>query len=258
MKRLGLDPNLPSPIDFEKWIHTGDLPVDQVLESFGNVAGHQLAEDILSRKKENEFSQRLLNQVENVPDWVDFDAIERAQRLYWKHMPAIQILLLHGALAGGYSAPRLNEVLVRTGYLSDPAKSYRRLMETATMTNEIMQPNGLRKGAPGWKSIIHVRFLHAHVRYRQQQVDKLKGVDRGYVPINQADMLATIMAFQAATIAGLPIFGVCWNAQRREDYTHLWRYVAYLIGVQDETNVLAQGFPDSFAAFREYVIKCMF
>jgi hypothetical protein len=53
------------------------------------------------------------------------------------------------------------------------------------------------------------------------------------VPINQADMAATQLEFSAVYLSGLIALGFRFTADEKEAVMHLWRYVGYLMGVDD-------------------------
>jgi hypothetical protein len=58
------------------------------------------------------------------------------------------------------------------------------------------------------------------------------------VPINQEDMIATQCAFSANVLD--VISRNSWfplSAEEEDAYIHLWRYIGYLIGIQEEYNV---------------------
>ena len=56
-------------------------------------------------------------------------------------------------------------------------------------------------------------------------------VDKWGVPINDLDSIATITTFSATLIwLSLPRQGIWMRQQEIEDYTALWRYIAYLTG----------------------------
>ena len=91
----------------------------------------------------------------------------RGQAFFRSHAAAAGISLLHLALVGGFSIPKVNKVLNSTGYLSRSEKeSRRRVGETSQMIVDCMQPGGLSPGTGmGWKSCIEFA-LHAKVRRR--------------------------------------------------------------------------------------------
>jgi len=104
------------------------------------------------------------------------------------------------------------------------------------MILDCMEPYGLVpcKGV-GWYSSLRVRFLHAKVRYRLKNSQKWNQQEWG-VPINQEDMIATILSFQFNVLFCLNVIGVKLTDEEIEDYTHLWRYIGYLRGVREELN----------------------
>lgn len=93
----------------------------------------------------------------------------------------------------------------------------------------------IKPGGAGHASSVRVRLLHAAVR---QRIMKLASERKSYydvekwgVPINDLDSIATIATFSATLIfLSLPRQGIWMRKQEIEDYTALWRYVAYLTG----------------------------
>lgn len=115
-----------------------------------------------------------------------------------------------------------------------------RLFETtqfilqATQSLESIQPGGA-----GHASAIRVRLLHASVRRRIMKLAEERpdyyDVEKWGVPINDLDCIATIGTFSATLIwLALPRQGIFITKREAEDYTHLFRYVAYLMGTPNE------------------------
>ncbi|KAJ3298010.1 putative E3 ubiquitin-protein ligase [Borealophlyctis nickersoniae] len=256
---LGVPADYPNPVSLPPLTHIGDPLADNALASAPSQGRCPLTlfDAILERRENgtaNVFEVAVLKDAERVPDWVDWKQIERGQEIYWRHAGAIGVVLLHATLAGGFANPRVNTTLLETGYLSNPTKVRRRMFETGQIIMEAMDgKDALRPGNQGWKSILRVRMLHASVRERVRRKEGKDGGDGGVVPINQADMIGTILGFQCSVIVGLTYFWTYLSHQEREDYTHLWRYIAHLIGVQDTTNPLAHGFPSTCACLRDYL-----
>lgn len=143
------------------------------------------------------------------------------------------------------------------------------------MINAVMQ-YGLEPGGEGWKSVLAVRFLHCSVRKRQTLVTE-DGTS-SIVPINQTDLvrpfsiayrpiigtkervlqIGTLLGFQSSVIIGLTRLWTHLTPQERNDYTHLWRYLGYLIGIKEEYNPLAHGFMASLGSFRDYLELCTY
>ncbi|KAI9102561.1 hypothetical protein DFS34DRAFT_609657 [Phlyctochytrium arcticum] len=193
-----------------------------------------------------EAEQRFLDQVYTVPEWVDWELIERGRAVFWKNMGGIQVVLLYASLAGGFSIPRVNDVLVQTGYLTSAKHLQRRLLETGQMINDVMQA-GLRPGSDGWMSVLRVRLLHCAVRRRQHRATGQ------IVPINQTDLIGTLLGFQCSTIMGLAKMWTFLSPAERDAYTHLWRYVGLLIGVDPAHDPLQHGFDVTCTGLKDYL-----
>ena len=57
------------------------------------------------------------------------------------------------------------------------------------------------------------------------------------VPINQEDMMGTLLSFSTNVLETIEKIGSPFLTRReKEAYLHLWRYIGYLIGVQEDVN----------------------
>jgi hypothetical protein len=78
---------------------------------------------------------------------------------------------------------------------------------------------------------VHVRAMHALVNQRfAPQWD----VERWGLPINQADQAATLGLFDAVVLLGVRALGVPVSRADSRAVMHLWRYVGWLIGVDED------------------------
>ena len=224
----------------------GDPLVDGVVESLSLKPQDDIIELIFPSQNggtvsknnpggDNKTVDRLKVHLLSTPEWVDQDKVRRAQNFFHRHGPAAGMALLNLSLAGGFSAPRINQVLASTGYMSNSSKSYLRLVETLQMINDCMQPGALEPHGRGWTSCIRVRFLHAKIRRRLAK-SNYYDVKKFGVAINQEDMCATLLSFQILVIEVLEYIGYNVSPQEKEDYTHLWRLIGYWSGVCEETN----------------------
>ena len=192
---------------------------------------------LLREHKDNDPKlQQLWLEVTTIPDWVDWNQIERGQDVFYRYGGASLVGLAYQSLLGGMGAARVVETLARTGGFSTKV-ARRRLFET---TQHILQctrsldslkpPNG-----EGFASSIRVRFLHAAVRKRILKLAKERpeyyNVEAWGVPINDLDSMATIATFSATLIwLSFPRQGIWLREQEIVDYIALWRYIAYLVG----------------------------
>ena len=183
--------------------------------------------------------KQLWDEVNTVPEWVDWEQIRRGQDVFYRYGGANFTGLAYQSLLGGMGAARVVETLARTGGFSTKV-ARRRLFETTqhilqcTRSLEAMQPGG-----EGFASSIRVRFLHAAVRNRIIQLSRERpeyfNVDKCGIPINHLDSIATIASFSATLIwVSLPRQGIWMRRQETIDYIALWRYIAYVMGTPHE------------------------
>ncbi|KAF2432063.1 hypothetical protein EJ08DRAFT_586230 [Tothia fuscella] len=178
---------------------------------------------------------KLWKQVNTVPEWVDWEQIERGQDVFYRYGGANLTGLAYQSLLGGMGAARVVETLARTGGFSTKV-ARRRLYET---TQHILQCTrsleSIKPGGDGWASTIRVRLLHSAVRNRILKLAKERplyyNVEEYGIPINDLDSMATIGTFSATLIwLALPRQGIFLRKQEIIDYLALWRYIGHVIG----------------------------
>ena len=166
-----------------------------------------------------------------VPPWLDWQRLRRAHEVFVR--PGILGGLSLGlcSLVHGYAAPAGNKPLALSGQLKERAD--RRLAETGKFVTAVTALDGLRPFALGWQLVLKVRLMHAAVRRLVLGSDRWSLVDWSE-PINQHDMLATILLFSSVFIDGIRVLGVHVTRDEADDYQHLFRWVGELIGVAPE------------------------
>ena len=173
----------------------------------------------------------LLDQVAHPPDWVDWQRVERARRLFERSGMGGAVVLKFRSLMGSYVSPAGTKPLVFSGRLQE--QTARRLAETTRFVAAVCSPNGMRPGGEGWLISVRVRLMHAQVRYLLQSSGRWQQ-QRWAAPINQHDMLATMLLFSEVFIEGLRRLGFSIDEQEAEDWIHLWRLVAWTLGTEVE------------------------
>ena len=177
-----------------------------------------------------------LSQVISPPVWLDCAALKRGQRVYLKYNISAHLGLLYYSLVGGFSAPKITAVLDATGYLTRGQDAvWRRLLETLEMVVDCMgEDDALDVGNRGFVSVVYVRMLHSRVRRRLLYSKGWDEVTNG-LPINQADMLVTLLSFSINVLAVVSKIGAPFlTRQEEQDYLHLWRFIGLLIGVEPQ------------------------
>jgi ER-bound oxygenase mpaB/B'/Rubber oxygenase, catalytic domain len=163
-----------------------------------------------------------------VPPWVDWERLRSAHEVFIRPGFLGGLTLGLRSLVYGYAAPAGNKPLAFSGRLKERAG--RRLAETGRFVTAVTAIDGLRPGALGWQLVLKVRLMHAEVRRLLLTSGRWSHADWAE-PINQHDMLATILLFSNVFVDGIRLLGVHVSAQEADDYQHLFRFVGELIGV---------------------------
>ena len=170
-----------------------------------------------------------------LPDWADRDAIRRGQLAFRERtIPAVLVMLCK-SLVEGYAAPSMAKILNLSGELQH--HPFHRLMGTLQLLQDVGSPGSFDADGVGPAVAKEMRLLHAGVRNnvaRQTMGDEAYEafVDQYGLPINQEDMLGTILGFSMLVVDGLEVIGVPFTPQEAEDYYHVWRVYGHLAGIQ--------------------------
>ncbi|GAA4538293.1 oxygenase MpaB family protein [Amycolatopsis samaneae] len=169
--------------------------------------------------------------VEATPFWVDRERVERGARAITRAGLLGLFPLGDMSLMGGYLASRATKSLIGTGEIE--YRAARRLVETATWWIDVTTPGALVPGERGYASALRVRLVHAHVRAAMN-----RRPDWDYAawdrPVNQVQTVGTLLLFSLVFVFGVQLLGLRYSARERADILHLWRYVGWLMGVDEE------------------------
>ncbi|GAP85185.2 putative transcriptional regulator [Rosellinia necatrix] len=184
--------------------------------------------------------QALWTQVHTVPDWVDWEQLERGQRFFYRYAAAnVMGFALQGFVGENSSAPGVVEVLIRTGGFSTRVLLHRLLETFQWVLQATESVAAIRAGGAAHESTVRVRLLHAAVR---QRILKLAAARPGYfdvgahgVPANALDSVHSVATFCCNHMwLQLPRMGVRPTAREAEDYVALFRYLGHLLGAPDD------------------------
>ena len=170
--------------------------------------------------------------VDAVPDWLDFDLVNEGARVYRRSGKTGADVLLQLSLLGGYRFGGPTDLLVATGGLTGDT-TMRRLGETQKWGVAVSEHDAMRRDGEGFQLTVHVRLMHALVNYRFEGGDRWDTATWG-LPINQSDQAATLGLFNGVFLLGVRSLGVRITAAESRAVMHLWKYVGWLMGVNDD------------------------
>jgi hypothetical protein len=175
--------------------------------------------------------QRFLDETRALPPSIDPRATRAGRDAVIRHAPVSFLVLLAGSLVESFAVAEGAEVLVRTGRLQ--RDTVPRIYETAALVRDLLVPDGddaLAPGSRGWRALLRVRLLHAWVR---RFVRRSPHWDPGRFgePVNQMDMLHTLLVFSCVLADGIETFGGRLSDEEKESWCQLWRGAGFLLGV---------------------------
>jgi hypothetical protein len=170
--------------------------------------------------------------VDAVPDWVDMDLVNEGARLYRSYGQNAADVLLQLSLIGGYRFGGPTDLLVATGGLTGDMTK-RRLGETQKWGVAISEHDAMLRGGEGFQLTVHVRLMHALVNHRFETGERWD-VGTWGLPINQSDQAATLGLFNGTLLIGVRALGVRVTRADSAAVMHLWKYVGWLMGVNED------------------------
>ncbi|MGH1345854.1 MAG: oxygenase MpaB family protein [Nannocystales bacterium] len=211
--------------------HRTDPLAEAAVQGLPRLRPYKLLEAVEDKARDGDASaQAFIDAVFTVPDWVDFERVERGAALSRIHGFAHLLALNFGALLEGYASHSLAAPLVATGRLRQDTR--KRLYETGQVFHNGRQQGALRPGAPGHRSILAVRLLHAMVRGHLARVG-YEATDGG-AQIHQLDLAHTAVQICHVGRRGLTRLGVDLPPEDTEALHHFARLVHTWHGVEAE------------------------
>jgi hypothetical protein len=177
-----------------------------------------------------------LSEGPGLPGWADPEMVLAGQRFFGARPMPIATALLCAALPTTFAAPHGAATLLATSQLRRHDQIASRLAATARMVFDALDdaPTGtLLPGNQGYLSVRGVRLLHAVVRQAllSHQAPEWQA-DHG-LPINQEDLLGTLMAFTITVLDGLAELGLPASDAEAEAYVHAWCVIGSILGIDD-------------------------
>ena len=179
----------------------------------------------------------LFAHVDDVPFWVNWEQLDRGGATFLRSGALGVLTIALASLPISYSSPVGNKPLVYSGRLLQRAP--RRLGETGRFTYLPSLPGAMRRFGEGFKVNVKVRLMHAQVRRLLLRSGGWHTEQWG-VPINQCYMAATNLMLSVTLLDGMRRFGLRFSSADREALLQLWRYSAYLCGVEPELHCVTE------------------
>ncbi len=171
------------------------------------------------------------------PDWVDFDACARGAAVCRRSGSLGLDVLATASLMTGYTTSATTRQLVATGRLVGGVDA--RIHETTQWWAEIIG-GALRPGERAWRSAVKVRVIHGLANTTLLRRDDWDTAEWG-VPINQSDQLGTLGLFSTTFLIGVRVLGMPVSAAEGRDVMALWRYVGWLLGIDEHVLPATEG-----------------
>lgn len=166
------------------------------------------------------------------PQWADPALVAAGQERFARWGSHVFTALYAAALPSAYACWRGVPVLGRTARLVTDAK--RRLNETAQFHLDVMAPGGMDPGGRGIKDLLHVRLMHAAVRWMILH-DPVTPWDPALgAPINQEDLLETLLTFTEIVFEVFDRTGIVYTAEDADAYLHVWSLAGHMLGIRPD------------------------
>ena len=167
--------------------------------------------------------------LDEVPHWLDLDAIDRTLRYVGRFTRQGGIVLGAASLVGGYANSAASRPLEMTGRYVESAGV--RTIEVASWLVEASSTGGLRRHGRGFELTVRVRIIHALVRQALRDDPRWDGPAWG-VPIPQAYLAYTLVEFCLIPLRGMAAIGATFRPEEVEAYYARWRYIGHLLGIR--------------------------
>ena len=211
--------------------HTFETSVDEEALSVQPIRSvHSLAFGAAPWKAvDDDFGLRLTRACE----LLDEQTVRASRELFGRWTTVMYLGLLVRSLPDGYAAAHGVKVLAA---ISDLATNpVRRVGETAQFLRDLFErdeswsPEGMVIGGPAYESVRGVRLIHAIVA-RQLLIGGWDTESHG-VPINQEDLLGTMLSFVVPPFEMMGELGIGIARPERDAYTRFWCAIGHLLGL---------------------------
>lgn len=182
----------------------------------------------------------LFEQLDHVPDWVDWDQLYRGAIAVWRVGPAAPMVLTYCSIGAGFSMYSSTRPVLFSGRLKDQQEVGGRLTESFRYVVSAYGPGEMARNGAGFRLTAKVRMIHAAVRNTLSHSPHWDWEAWG-MPISNLDSMNTQAGqFGVTLVDGIRAAGIRLSDQEEEDIFALSRYVGWVIGIPESilhTNV---------------------
>lgn len=172
-----------------------------------------------------------LHAMENTPDWVDMDLVEKGARSERIPMATATPFAIRGVFLATFLNKYAALPMTMTGTLSDEAAA-KRVFETASFFTATTMPGALERYGKGFHAAAKVRFMHSMVRFHILTSGRWDVATYG-IPIPQVDQMP-------AGLIGVFLLSAQKLAKGQTSFTpderasvELSRYRCFLLGLPE-------------------------
>jgi squalene cyclase len=165
-----------------------------------------------------------------LPGWAEPLRLDLARALFERCGFGVATTLFCSSLPQCFAVPEGAKILAASAAFQSNAR--RRVLETAQFVFDVAARGGLAPHGHGVRAAQKVRLVHAAVRnlVRRRAWDE----QREGLPINQQQLLGTMLAFSTVVTDGLQALGFEVRDDEAEAWFHLWQVVGVLLGLAPE------------------------
>jgi hypothetical protein len=193
---------------------------------------------------------QFFGETDDLPPDIDTRRINRGEMVFQNNAFTGALVLLTKSLPEGYAAPNLAIILNLSGNLR--THPYKRLLATLQTVVNVSTFHGFQRGGRAVITAQKLRLLHAGIRHVTRRYRPEFEPQYG-VPVNQEDMLGTIMGFSYLVIEGMRTLEVGLTREQEEDFFYAWRVFALMMGVHPPGNPQSFDYiPDDVDDAREF------
>jgi hypothetical protein len=203
----------------------------------GGVPAMSLALELLSAvPPQKPWPSGLAEYVEQttIPAGVDWTRIKTAQDWFNTWGVLATAALFCASLPETYCLPGIAALLALSHQLTDHVT--RRIVMTGQMLYDVMTPGAFTLNGRAVQSLRRTRLMHAAIRTMlldnpRQSKTSLLWTDKYGQPINQLELVYTLLTFSHVVLRSIRILGVAPDTDMEDAYTYAWSVAGQVMGI---------------------------